>query len=123
MGKTAKTQEKENSSIHYDVKIQSIRPEGTLRATATVNINGAFAIRGVKLMEGSKGLFVSMPSYKAGNGEYKDICFPCTAESRKEFDNAVIAAYEHALTQGQNQVQKEDMPVGSDQVNTDTMTM
>jgi stage V sporulation protein G len=112
MGKATKTQEKENNSINYDVRIQSIRPEGTLRATATVNINGAFAIRGVKLMEGSKGLFVSMPSYKAGNGEYKDICFPCTAESRKEFDNAVIAAYEHALTQGQNQGQNEEMPVG-----------
>lgn len=123
MGKTAKTQEKENNSIQYDVKIQSIRPEGTLRATATVNINGAFAIRGIKLMEGSKGLFVSMPSYKAGNGEYKDICFPCTAESRKEFDSAVIAAYEHVLTQGQNQGQKEEMPVGSTKLDSQTMTM
>jgi len=105
------------------VKIQSIRSEGTLRATATVNINNAFAIRGVKLMEGSKGLFVSMPSYKAGNGEYKDICFPCTAEARKEFDNAVIGAYEQALTQGQNQVQKQEMPVGTEQDNAHTMTM
>ena len=89
MGKTTSKQKKEDSGLHYDVKIQSIRPEGTLRATATVNINNAFAIRGIKLMEGSKGLFVSMPSYKAGNGEYKDICFPCSSESRKEFDQAV----------------------------------
>lgn len=123
MEKTANEQKKEDTGLHYDVKIQSIRPEGTLRATATVNINNAFAIRGVKLMEGSKGLFVSMPSYKAGNGEYKDICFPCTAESRKEFDNAVIGAYEQALTQGQNQVQKQEMPVGSEQGNSQTMTI
>ena len=99
MAKTSNTQKKEGSGLHYDVKIQSIRPEGTLRATATVNINDAFAIRGIKLMEGSKGLFVSMPSFKAGNGEYKDICFPCTAEARKEFDQAVMGAYEQALTQ------------------------
>jgi stage V sporulation protein G len=123
MEKTANGQKKEDTSLHYDVKIQSIRPEGTLRATATVNINNAFAIRGVKLMEGSKGLFVSMPSYKAGNGEYKDICFPCTAESRKEFDNAVNGAYEQALTQGQNQVQKLEMPVRSEQGNAQTMTI
>ena len=44
MGKTTNTQKKEDTSLHYDVKIQSIRPEGTLRATATVNINDAFAI-------------------------------------------------------------------------------
>ena len=123
MEKTANGQKKEDTGLHYDVKIQSIRSEGTLRATATVNINGAFAIRGVKLMEGSKGLFVSMPSYKAGNGEYKDICFPCTAESRKEFDNAVIGAYEQALTQGQNQVQKQAMPMGTEQGNAQTMTI
>ena len=123
MEKTVNGQKKEDTGLHYDVKIQSIRPEGTLRATATVNINNAFAIRGVKLMEGSKGLFVSMPSYKAGNGEYKDICFPCTAEARKEFDNAVIGAYEQALTQGQNQVQKQEMPVESEQGNAQTMAI
>jgi len=108
MGKTTSKLNKEESGLHYDVKIQSIRPEGTLRATATVNINNAFAIRGIKLMEGSKGLFVSMPSYKAGNGEYKDICFPCTTESRKEFDQAVLNAYEQALTQGHAQEKKDD---------------
>ena len=108
MGKTTSKQKKVESGLHYDVKIQSIRPEGTLRATATVNINNAFAIRGIKLMEGSKGLFVSMPSYKAGNGEYKDICFPCTSESRKEFDQAVLNAYEQALTLGHAQEQKDE---------------
>ena len=123
MEETTNMQKKAETDLRYDVKIQSIRPEGTLRATATVNINSAFAIRGVKLMEGSKGLFVSMPSYKAGNGEYKDICFPCTAEARKEFDSAVIGAYEQAITQGQNQVQKQEMPVGTDQGNAQTMTI
>jgi stage V sporulation protein G len=123
MAKANNDQKKEDFGLHYDVKIQSIRPEGTLRATATVNINDAFAIRGIKLMEGSKGLFVSMPSYKAGNGEYKDICFPCTAEARKEFDKAVVGAYELALTQGQNQVQRPETPVGMEQGQTHTMTM
>jgi|SRR5665648_149416 len=123
MGKTKNAQKIVDSGLHYDVKIQSIRPEGTLRATATININDAFAIRGVKLMEGSKGLFVSMPSYKAGNGEYKDICFPCTSEARKEFDKAVIGAYEQALTQGQNQGRKEKASEEVTQENAQTMTL
>lgn len=84
----------------YDVKIHSIHPEGTVRANASVNIHGDFAVRGVKIMEGTKGLFVSMPSYKSGN-EYKDICFPCTKEAKAEFDKAVIGAYQQTLEQGQ----------------------
>ena len=70
-----------------------------------VNINGVFAIRGVKIIEGSNGLFVSMPSYKAGN-EYKDICFPITQECRKQLHEAVIGAYEQAISQGQDTVAK-----------------
>ena len=61
--------------MQLEVRIHSIRPSDSIKGTASVNINGAFAIRGVKIIEGSNGLFVSMPSYKAGN-EYKDICFP-----------------------------------------------
>lgn len=53
---------KENSPLQFDVRIQSIRPGESIKGTASVNINGAFAIRGVKIIEGSNGLFVSMPS-------------------------------------------------------------
>jgi stage V sporulation protein G len=92
----------------YDVKIHSIFPEGSLRANASVNIYGDFAVRGVKVMEGTKGLFVSMPSYKAGNGEYKDICFPCTKEAKAEFDHAVISAYQQTLTQSQSAATQQE---------------
>ena len=79
---------------HYDVKIHTLRPEGPCKATASVNINGCFAV------------FVSMPSYKTGNGEYKDICFPCTKDARMEFEDAVLAAYQQALTQTISQPQQ-----------------
>ncbi|HEX2925315.1 MAG TPA: SpoVG family protein [Ruminiclostridium sp.] len=87
--------------MKVDVKISSIRPEGSIRATASINLNDCFAIRNVKVMESSKGMFVAMPSYKAGNGEYKDICFPVTAAFRQQLNDAVMDAYRNALTQGQ----------------------
>ena len=52
-------------------------------------------------MEGANGLFVSMPSYRAGNGEYKDICFPCTKEARIQLNEAVLNAYHQSLSQNQ----------------------
>ena len=96
--------------MKVDVKIGSIRPEGNVRAYASVNLNDCFAIRNVKVVDSSKGLFVAMPSYKAGNGEYKDICFPVTKEFREQLNNAVIDAYTQALTQSQQQTAANSPP-------------
>lgn len=91
--------------LQFDVRIHSIKPNDSIKGTASVNINGAFAIRGVKIIDGTNGLFVSMPSYKVGS-EYKDICFPITAECSQKLHEAVIGAYEQAVAQGQNTVAK-----------------
>ena len=91
--------------MKVDVKIGSIRPEGAIRAIASVNLNDCFAIRNVKIMDGGKGLFVAMPSYKAENGEYKGICFPVTKEFRQQLNDAVILAYQQALSMSRNQTQ------------------
>ena len=97
--------EKAAFPMKVDVKIGSIRPEGSVRAIASVNLNDCFAIRNVKVLESSKGLFVSMPSYRAGNGEYKDICFPVTKEFREQLNSAVMDAYHQVQLQVQGQKQ------------------
>lgn len=45
--------------------------------------------------------------FAAGNGEYKDICFPCTKEARTGFDQAVLTAYEQKLAQSQTAARQE----------------
>jgi stage V sporulation protein G len=93
-----------------DVRINSIRPEGSTKAIASATLNGCFAVRNIKVMESSKGLFVSMPSYRAGNGQYRDICFPTTAEFRQKLNDAVIGAYHQALAQGQKEAAQQQPP-------------
>jgi len=103
--------------MNYDVRIHSLRLSGSKKGNATVTVNGQFAVRGVNVMEGPSGLFVSMPSWKDGNNEYHDICFPCTKESRAEFDNAVLGAYEQACANGavsQNPAPAAVLPVQYD---------
>jgi len=109
---SAQTAAEQTLPMKVDVKISSIRPEGNVRAYASINLNDCFAIRNVKVVDSSKGLFIAMPSYKAGNGEYKDICFPVTKEFREQLSNAVIDAYHQALaqSQSQNQQKAEDTP-------------
>jgi stage V sporulation protein G len=117
----AQEQARNQLPIEYDVRIQSLRTGGSTLATASVNINGAFAIRGVKVMDSTKGPFVSLPGYKAGNGEYKDICFPCTKEARQQFDGAVMDAYQQALTQVRDQAQRSAPDPFQQQAQTQTM--
>ena len=104
-GEVQPQQTKQSQPLDFEVRIQSIKPNETIKGTVSININGAFAIRGVKIVEGSSGLFVSMPSYKVGS-EYRDICFPITPECRKQLNDAVIGAYEQALMQSQNSMAK-----------------
>ena len=108
----AQTAAEQPLPMKVDVKISSIRPEGNIRAYASINLNDCFAIRNVKVMDSTKGLFVAMPSYKAVSGEYKDICFPVTKDFREQLNNVVIDAYHQALTQsqGQNQQKAETSP-------------
>ena len=103
MKNTAKT---ERTPAEMDVRIFPNRGNGPAAAFAAVTLNGCFAIRDIRIMEGKNGPFVSMPSRKV-NGEYRDICFPCTKEFKQRFDQAVLGAYEQTHSQ---KVQKVSEP-------------
>jgi|GEM_PF-459804 len=88
--------------MKLDVRINSIKPNGAIRATASINMNDCFAVKNVKVMDGKNGMFVSMPSYKSPTtGEYREHCFPVTREFRDQLGSAVIGAYQQALAQSQ----------------------
>lgn len=95
-----------------DIRINSMYPPGCpggTRAYASATIDGCFAVRGIKIVEGGKdGLFVSMPSRKEQDG-YKEVCFPVTAEFREQLHKAVMDAYQQAITQTQNPPAQQPM--------------
>ena len=100
----------QETPMDFDVRIYPVKTDGALKANASVNINGFFAVSKVRILEGTKGLFVSMPQYKGQNGEYKDICFPCTKEAKQAFDKAVLSAYEQTMAQKQSKEQMQEAP-------------
>ena len=89
--------------VEYAVRIYPVKDSKYTLANANVDINGIFAIRGVKIIRGENGPFVAMPQYKDGHGDYHDICFPCTKEARQQFNETVLSAYEQSLGQSQQQ--------------------
>ena len=96
-----------------DVKINSMYPpssQGNIRAYASATIDGCFAVRGIKVVEGGRdGLFVAMPSRKTQDG-YKEVCFPVTAEFREQLHGAVMDAYQQAITMAQMPPQQATAP-------------
>ena len=94
----------EQLPMQIHVKIYRPSLKGPVFADASVNLNGCFAIRGIQVREGKNGPFVSMPRYQA-RGEYKDLCFPCTQEFKKAFDQAILDAYHMELQQADSQRQ------------------
>lgn len=98
--------------MNISVKINRINTEGNVKAVASATLDDSFAVRGIKIVDGKKGLFLDMPSYKTSNGEYKDICFPVSAEFRQQLSDVVIGAYKNAISQLQNQAAA---PISTDQ--------
>ena len=77
------------------------KQDSSIKAVATASFDGYFAVHGIKVCKGEKGLFVSMPSasYTAQNGEkkYQDIFHPVTKDAREALNTAVIGAYRQAI--------------------------
>jgi stage V sporulation protein G len=76
-----------------DVKISKLSGEEKCKALASITIEGSFVVTGIRIIESQNGLFCAMPSRKTANGEYKDICFPITAEARKKMIDAILDKY------------------------------
>ena len=87
--------ESKTGALDMTVKVHPVRDNKSLLATASVTIGDCFAVRGIQVRDGKNGVFVSMPQRKDAKGEYRDICFPTTAEMRQAINAAVLGEYEH----------------------------
>ena len=71
------------------------------KAYATLTINDAFAIHGVRLIQGKNGLFASMPSRAVTNEqdetEYVPFANPITKEASDAVRTCLVNAYNEAL--------------------------
>jgi stage V sporulation protein G len=74
--------------------------EDKLKAYVTITFDHCFLIRDLKIIRGTTGLFVSMPSKKRKDGTYKDIAHPLNNETRRMIEEKVIAEYQKVLAEG-----------------------
>jgi stage V sporulation protein G len=74
--------------------------EEKLKAYVTITFDHCFLVRDLKIIRGTTGLFVSMPSKKRKDGTYKDIAHPLNNETRRMIEQKIITEYQRVLSQG-----------------------
>jgi len=72
----------------------TLREEDKLKAFASITFDNCFVVRGLKIISGSQGYFVSMPSRRRTDGTYQDLAHPINNEMRRKFEDAVLGAFE-----------------------------
>ena len=90
----------DQASPNFKVSVTPYEKEGSsIKGFARVYINDNFVISNVSILQGSNGLFVTMPSFKTkkvddkGKDIYRDICYPVTKEFRETLYKAIIDEY------------------------------
>lgn len=66
---------------------------GNLKAFADIRIGGALIIKGCAVMEGKKGIFVSMPRKPGRNGWWSDVVVPAD-EIKSLYEREILKAWE-----------------------------
>ena len=75
----------------------TLKNEEKLKAFVSITFDQAFVVRGLKVINGSQGYFVSMPSRKRKDGTFQDLAHPINNELRKKIEDKVLDAFEQEL--------------------------
>ena len=82
-------------------KIDRMVNAGNVKAIASVSLDGMFVVKNLKVMDGKKGLFVSMPQEtftgKDGQKKYSNTFFALTNSAKLELQESVLQAYQQQM--------------------------
>lgn len=75
-----------------EVKIFPVN-EDKLKAYVTIVLDNCFVVRDLKVISGTGGLFVAMPSKRRKDGVFKDIAHPLNQSTRTQMERRILEAY------------------------------
>jgi stage V sporulation protein G len=75
------------------VKVFPVNEE-KLKAYVSIVFDACFLVSDLKIIQGPNGLFISMPSKRKKNGEFKDVAHPLNRETREMLEKHILAEYD-----------------------------
>ena len=82
-----------------EVRVFPVQEE-KLKAYVTITLDGCFVVRGLKVIQGTGGLFVAMPAKRRKDGTFKDIAHPLNMETRERMERVILSEYDRELARG-----------------------
>ena len=87
--------------MKVEARIDRMVQKGNVKAIASVSLDGMFVVKGLKVMDGRKGLFISMPqdTFQGRDGQklYSNTFFALTNSAKMQLQEAVLDAYKLRL--------------------------
>ncbi|PIQ89579.1 MAG: hypothetical protein COV72_02390 [Candidatus Omnitrophica bacterium CG11_big_fil_rev_8_21_14_0_20_42_13] len=74
-------------------RIFKIENNDTLKAFVDIAVNDVLLVKGLRIVNGKNGLFVSMPQTLARDDKWYSSVYPLTKEAREEIQEIVLASY------------------------------
>ena len=75
------------------VRLHKLDGAGSTKAFCDLSILGSFVVKGLRVVEGEKGLFVSMPREEGRDGKWYNTVIPLKREVKDEVEKLVLEAY------------------------------
>src|SRR5262245_7237558 len=73
--------------------------EEKLKAYVSIVLDDCFLVSDLKVIQGPNGLFISMPSKRKKNGEFKDVAHPLNRETRETMERRILTEYQKVKDQ------------------------
>ena len=85
--------------------------EEKLKAYVSIVLDDCFLVSDLKVIQGPNGMFISMPSKRKKNGEFKDIAHPLNRETRERMERRILQEYERTRSEGPVEPREEPREV------------
>lgn len=72
-------------------------PGAKVLGFASVIVSDAVMITGIRIVQGTKGVFISMPTKKDAQQQYVDVVFPVSREMRLDLSALILHEYEKLI--------------------------
>ena len=80
--------------LKYEVaRLHRLDTNGSLKAFVDLSVNDELMIKGLRIIEGEKGLLVKMPMESGRDGKWYNTVIPLTREVKDEIEKVVLLCY------------------------------
>lgn len=83
-----------NGELSFKVtRMHRLDGEGSLKAYVDIALNESLLLKGLRIVEGRQGLFVSMPREKGKDNRWYETVHPMSKQVKELIANAILSVY------------------------------